>query len=109
VKLTPQQRSRLVTYAMFHRQPPTVADQMKRIVPQLGTFAFLGLVAIAGTLVDDPFLSRLALVMLGFTLGMAISAVTVVRMTLHQWPLVEYITDWSRVEELQREHTLETE
>jgi hypothetical protein len=104
VKLTPHQRNRLHTYWKFHRKPPTGADQMKRIAPQLGMFGLLCAIAAAGAFVDDPLMSRLALVMLGLFVGMATSAVAYVRMTLHQWPLVEHITDWNLVEELHNEN-----
>ena len=77
---------------------------MKRVAPQLGMFALLCAVAAACAFVDDPFISRLALVMLGLFVGMATAAIAHVRMTLHQWPLVEHVTDWNRVEELKREN-----
>jgi hypothetical protein len=89
---------------MFHRRPPAGTDAFKRISPQLGMFALLCAVAAAGALVKDPLISRLALVLLGVFLGMATAAIVHVRMTLHQWPLIEYITDWNRVEELKREN-----
>jgi hypothetical protein len=105
VNLTPQQRTRLITYWTYHRRPPTGRGQLMRIAPQLAMFAVLGAIPAAGAFLDDPFISRLSLVMLGVTVGMAVSAITVVRFTRRQWPLMEHIIDWDRVEALKREHT----
>jgi hypothetical protein len=94
---------------MFHRKPPTGADQTKRVAPQFGKLALLCAISAACAFIDDPILSRLALVMLGVFVGMATAAILYVRMALHQWPLIEHITDWNRVEELKRENAPDAE
>lgn len=104
MKLTPQQRTRLISYWMFHQKPPTRLDLIKRIAPQIGMFALLCALAVSGTFVDDPITSGFALVMLGFFVGGATASIVLVMTTFHMWPMVEHITDWERVEDLKREN-----